>query len=560
MSRLIVVYNYSASAQLREFGCLKRVSNGKVDVCYDDADVRVLKNDASGLRVAKGFLPGKAPENASVAINYDSQNEKLAVSRGILGSVPFYFYDDGKALFFSTHIGIFAALAGGITEVNSLDSYFTHKAVTAPGTIYKNIYALKPGETINKSGKEKAIREVYEDIKFKPDSGLKLKESAAALKETLVLSVSSILSRNPETAVFLSGGLDSNITASLAVKQGVKEVFSAKINNDGFDESVLAKKAAKFYSMTYNEVPVGCFTYDDLFEIAQTYEQPFADASAYPIYKLMRAASSKYKSFLTGDGADELFGGYLRYRAVKTAAAVPKIVKKPFKAFGSLFKTSAGERSLSGYIKKFSSAFSSSVCDVNASLYACFSEEEKRALFNDKSIVFKALDEYKSFCSQSPSLSAIFESDIKLQLADCFSLKIFYPAEKFGISVSSPFYDNEVVGFSQKVPEKFKTGFFGGKIILKEAFKNDVPDFAIKKRKRGFGIPLNLWFRTECKDLAYELLLSERALSSGYFNKDFLTGLLDDHMSFRNNNGQKIWALCMFEMWKRTKRQLIVNR
>ena len=252
MKKLFGIYNYSAAAEFKPLDGLKRVSNGKIDVFYDDSDVCILKNDISELCIAKDFLPDKTSEagfkSVSLLLHYSLENEKLTVSRGIFGAVPFYFYDDGKALFFSTHIGILADFSGGVTEINALDSYFTHKSVMSTDTIYKNIYALKSGETLKKNGKKEAVKEAYESVKFKPEGGLIFKESAAFLKEKLASSLSSILDRNPKTAVFLSGGLDSNITASLAVKQGVS-ISSPFYDNEivGFSQKIPEKFKTDFF-------------------------------------------------------------------------------------------------------------------------------------------------------------------------------------------------------------------------------------------------------------------------------------------------------------------------
>ena len=561
MSFFLGIYSYAGTAvKIPEaFKKYKFSSNGNLSVYHEERGILEIKNTDGCLCAAKGFFYDKKTDGKNiyssngnyVSALYDINSDKLTLSRSIFGALPLYFYDDGKVFIFSTHIEYLREFTKNMTaNAAALDSYLTHKAVTADKTAYKNIFSLKAGFKAVKIKDEAIKYERYETLNFKADKTKKFQTAAAELKSLISSSLNMILQENPETAVFLSGGLDSNIAASLAAKKGVNSVFSAKIDNTDFDESLYAAKAAKFYGLKYNEVYVGSFNYDDLFELAKVYEQPFADASAYPVYKLMKESSRHYKSFLTGDGADELFGGYLRYRAVKAASAVPGIIKKPLKFLGGIFDVKGGERNLFKYARRFTSALSSSVCDINAAWYAAFSDDEKRLLLTAKTD-FSALDEYKSYCATKRPLDGIFNADINLQLTDCFSLKIFFPAEHFSIAVNSPFYNKEILDFSQSLPEKYKISLSSGKRILKEAFKNDLPDFVIKRRKRGFGIPLNGWFRKESKDLALDLLLSERSLSRNYFNPAYLKKILDDHMSFKDNNGQKIWALCMYEMWNR---------
>lgn len=554
-------FEYSGSTGIAEnYEGFNKISSGKFSFFWKDPDIKIIKSDSETVLLSKGCFFDKDVESRNIlrtngnfaVFLYDKKKEELTLARDVLGSVPLYYYDDGNVFYFATH----AALLKGYLQkktlsFKALDSFFTHKAVLAGDSVYEDLYALKAGCKIVKSSSGNFKVERFENVNFTGGTKLSFNDASKVLKDILVSSLGSILKQSPESAVLLSGGLDSNITASLAVNMGVKSVFSAKIKDNDFDESLDAKKAADFYGMEYNEVAIDSFTYDDLYEIAETYEQPFADSSAYPMYKMLKEASVSYKSFLTGDGADELFGGYLRYRAVKAAAAVPSFIKKPLNLAGKIFGTKSGDRSFLSYFKRFSSAMGSSICDINAQWYACFSDEEKKLLLKKNKAELEALNEYKNSCFVSPSLNSIFSSDINFQLADCFNIKTFAPSEKFSIKVSSPFYNKMVLNFSESLPEKWKTTLFDGKIILKKAFKKDLPEFVVKKRKKGFGIPLNSWFRKECKDIAFELLLSDRAAGRDYFDTAYVKNILDDHLSLKNNNGQKIWTLCMFEMWNR---------
>lgn len=561
MKAAVGFFEYSGGAGvLKNYEGFNKISSGKFTFFWKDTDIKIIENNSETVLLSKGCFFDKESENIDIlqrngnfaAFLYDKKKEELTLARDVLGSVPVYYYDDGRVFYFATHTALLKDfLLNKNVSFHALDSFFTHKAVTAGDSIYEKVYALKAGCKITKPASENFKVESFENINFTGGIKLNFNDASKVLKDIIASSLESLLKQKTGSAVLLSGGLDSNITASLAVKMGVKSVFSAKIKDNDFDESTDAKRAAAFYGMEYNEIAVDSFTYDDLYEIAETYEQPFADSSAYPMYKMLKEASASYKSFLTGDGADELFGGYLRYRAVKAAAAVPSFIKKPLNLAGKIFTAKAGDRSFLSYFKRFSSAMSSSICDINAQWYACFSDEEKKLLFKNNKTDFDALDKYKNSCLVSPSLNSIFLSDINFQLADCFNIKTFAPSEKFSIQVSSPFYNKAVLKFSESLPEKWKTTLFDGKIILKKAFNNDLPEFVVKKRKKGFGIPLNSWFRKECKDIASELLLSERACGRGYFDAGYVKSILDDHLSLKNNNGQKIWALCMFEMWNR---------
>jgi asparagine synthase (glutamine-hydrolysing) len=343
------------------------------------------------------------------------------------------------------------------------------------------------------------------------------------------------------------------------------KTFSIGFDEERFSETHFAKMVADKYKTDHTEFVVKPEMADVLPKLAWHYGEPYADASALPTYYVARETRKFVTVALNGDGGDENFAGYIRYFAMK-AARVSDMLPKPalaaLKAGAELLPEFDAPHGNIWRAKRFlRSALFNDLPGRHLKMIGYFAEDEKPGLYtadfmaslgtergSAKGYLARAFDA----CKGEDFVNQLLYVDFKTYLPECLMAKVDVATMACSLEGRSPLLDHEFVELAYRMPGDWKLrGLSGHKWIFKEAFKDLLPREILSRKKMGFGIPLGAWFRGPLKDYWADHVLSKEALDRGYFTEKGLRALWDAHQSGRHDNGYRLWALLMLELWHR---------
>ncbi|MCQ9208240.1 MAG: asparagine synthase (glutamine-hydrolyzing) [Omnitrophica bacterium] len=483
---------------------------------------------------------------------WDNKKKRLFLARDRVGKKPLVYYQDSKNLIFASEIK--AILENGIKrEVNlgSIDYFLSYGYVPSPQSILKGIKKLPPGHILTYDSQGLAIQR-YWRISYQKQK-ITFAESKQRLKEILTESVRLRLISDVPLGVFLSGGIDSSIVVALMSKlcgSGVK-TFSIGFEEEDYSELKFARKVAERYNTEHREFVVKPDAFEILNKLVWHYNEPFGDSSCVPSYYLAKMTREFVPVALNGDGGDESFVGYERYRGMQIARYLKYLPKPLIKVMLSLLKTKS--RHIDVFLKGLLNY--TDEWRRYGSWVGCFQEEDKQGLYSD---CFKAslggdvaaylLNLAEQSHLPSPAERAM-EVDINSYLPEDLLVKMDIATMANSLEARSPFLDHNVMEFAASLPIGFKMRSFKLKYLLKELAQDLLPKEILQRRKMGFAVPVDKWFRTNLKQFAYDTLLDKKSIERGYFRKERIKALLDEHCSGRFNHGARIWSLLNLEVW-----------
>ena len=500
----------------------------------------------------------------AVAI-WDSRKKRLVLARDRVGKKPLFYSVNGSSLAFASELN--ALLAAGVSrdiDLRAVDAYLTLQYIPSPLTIFKSVKKLEPASVLTLENGEVTIKK-YWDL---PLGAEKLDLPLAEIKERLyneLLEATKIrLMSEVPLGAFLSGGIDSSIVVALMAKSSAQPVktFSIGFKESGFSELGYARQVAVMYGTKHTEFIVEANMADVLETLVRHYGEPYADASALPSYFVSRETRKAVTVALNGDGGDENFGGYLRYVAMKLdsyCGVMPASLKKGLLNFTGLFPKKAPYGVFWRAGKFMKASLHGSLPLRYLSTVSFFGPDEKEGLFSPafEGALGKDLrygERYITDLFKVPAgqdlMGKLSYVDFRSYLPECLMTKMDIASMANSLETRSPLLDQKVIEFAFRLPSRLKLkGVNGTKWILKETFKDMLPRQIYKRGKMGFGIPLGPWFRGELKDYWAGTCLSSKALERGYFNKEYLFRLWDEHQSGARDHGYKLWALLMLELW-----------
>jgi len=496
---------------------------------------------------------------------YDKEDQTLFLARDRYGVKPlFIFKDDDKFVFASE---MKAMLEYGIPkEIDqaSLFAYFQLNYIPAPFSIFKNVTKQKPGTFLQiKKGEVKET--VFYEIPVKTDVEIKSQNVGydEAQKEIVRLlndSVKQRLISDVPLGAFLSGGIDSSIIVALASKYTSQlSTFSIGYKDEPlFDETNYARLVADKFKTDHTEFSL---SNDDLFSVLTNVldyiDEPFADSSALAVYILSQCTKKHVTVALSGDGADELFGGYNKHKAeyrIRNAG----IAEKTIGMLGPLWKALPQSRnsSFANKIRQFDRFSKGMSLPANERYwkwcgFAGEKEIEKLTHSHLSEEYLKRKGEILQNISGKSSLNEVLYTDMKLVLQSDMLVKVDMMSMANSLEVRTPFLDFNLVDYVFSLPAIFKTDKNIGKRILQDAFRDVLPEAIYHRPKHGFEVPLLKWFRKELKSFIFDDLLSEAFVKEqGLFDFSVVSGIKEK--MFSNNPGDsaaRIWALVVFQFW-----------
>jgi asparagine synthase (glutamine-hydrolysing) len=526
----------------------------------------------------------------SIAV-YDKKNNDITLIRDRLGEKPLYYGMVDGSFVFGSELKALKQFPNFNNPIDrfALKKYFEYLYVPAPYSIYEGIFKLEPGHILRLSLSDiksnvdlmdlrKNITQYWNlEEKIKKQSRDEQKNiddnSITDLEEILKNSVDTQMISDVPIGAFLSGGIDSSLIASLMQRNSSKPIqtFTIGFEESSFDESEHAKKVANHLGTDHFELFVTSNQAKELIpKLPFIYDEPFADSSQIPTFFVCASAAQKVKVSLSGDGGDELFGGYNRYfwgpRLWKNISWMPLNLRKIIgKSIGKVSDSTWNkfERSLdnacksnnfsniSNKVKKVSKVMSSSnnINDIYISLITEWNSYDDLVLDVVDSEIKQFGDPLKDkSISKDFAFEMMFRDTISY-LPDDILCKVDRASMANSIETRVPFLDHRVVEYAWNLPNEMKINNNIGKWSLRKILNNYVPLEIIDRPKAGFAVPIGEWLRGPLKDWAEELLNPEKLISQGYIDHEKVTEIWEMHLSRNFDETPKIWSILMFQSW-----------
>lgn len=501
---------------------------------------------------------------------FDRKAETLFLARDRLGVKPlFYAFLPDGSFAFGSELKVLTqhpSLDRRLDEL-ALEEYFALGYVAEPRTIYQGALKLGPGESLLlRRGVSAASPKQYWDVRFTLDNPLTMEDAAAELVERLRDSIRLRMISEVPLGAFLSGGVDSS--AVVAMMAGISSdpvnTCSIAFDDPAFNESAFANMVAQRYSTRHHVETVSSDDFDLIDTLAALYDEPYADSSAIPTYRVCQLARKHVTVALSGDGADESFAGYRRYRLhameERLRSVMPLGVRRPvFGLLGRLYPKAdwaprmfRAKTTFQALARDSVQAYFHSVSllrdDMRAQLYS--------DAFRQRLGGYDALDVFRRHAGQAGTddpLALVQYLDLKTYLVGDINTKVDRASMAHSLEVREPLMDHELVEWLASLPSGLKVNGQEGKAFFKKAMEPYLPSDVLYRPKMGFAVPLARWFRGPLRQRVKESLLGETMLDSGLFNPDYLRHLVETHQSGRRDYSTPIWTLLMFEAFLRNE-------
>ncbi len=496
---------------------------------------------------------------------WDTQRGQLLLARDRLGQKPLVYRHEPGRLLFASELKSLLQVPGVPREIDpqSLDEYLTYQYVPHPRTIFRGFAKLPPGHYAVYRDDRLEVRP-YWQVDFNTEEDRPAGEYAKELRRRLTTSVELRLQSEVPLGAFLSGGVDSTIVVGL-MRQLVGEpvrTFSIGFPVPEYDETRYARIAAEKFETVHEEFQVKPDALAVLPKLVWHYDEPFADSSAVPTWYVSQLTRRHVTVALSGDGGDELFAGYPRYRAVWLAGwfdRLPAVVRRLVAGrWWQRLPASPRQKSLVRRWKRFVEVLGQPADRRYLDWIAIFNEARRGELYTDDFVArLPRLDPLEFLAGALNSsrrrdpVTATSLADLVTYLPCDLMTKVDIASMAHGLECRQPFLDHRVVELAARMPLGLKFRRGRGKRILLEAFADLLPAPIRRRPKMGFGVPLDHWFRNELRDFAREVLLDPQTLGRGYFRPEAVTGLLEDHQRGRFDHSSRLWALLILELWQR---------
>jgi asparagine synthase (glutamine-hydrolysing) len=491
---------------------------------------------------------------------YDMNANRFILARDRTGQKPLYYYSNKEHFVFASEIKIIVEVwdVPRIINKKALNLYLGLTYIPSPYSIYQDIFKLEPGSymLVDSSGIQRKTYWALEiPLVQREDKNIGYLEKQEKLKALVYDSIKRQMVSDVPLGAFLSGGIDSSIVVGVMSELSDEPIntFSIGFESKDFDERDRAEIVAK-HNGTNHHVKV--LDYDDalLFidKILESMSEPFADSSSIPMYYLSEFAKEYVTVVLTGDAGDELFGGYTKYligHYSKGYHKVPRFIRK--------YLIEPALRSFPIDNEKIRKA-RKLIMNSEKTPYEqylglmCLGFQDRKGLLQEGYFNIDAFEGIRANFEKTAhgtDLQKSQFSDVKTVLEGDMLVKVDRMSMLHSIETRVPLLDNRIIDYAFTLHDKDKIKGKNTKRILKDTFKDVIPDEVFNKSKHGFGVPIGEWFRGPLKGRLLEFLSEDRIVNQGIFNYPFLEKVLDEHMSKKADHASALWAIFVFQYW-----------
>lgn len=499
---------------------------------------------------------------------WDRNSETLFLARDRLGVKPMYYAllaDD--TFLFGSELKSLLAHGGLVRDIDPLavEEYFALGYVAEPRTIFRQARKLAPAHSLLlRRGHPVGEPRQYWDVRFTLDNRIGVEDACAELNERLKESIRLRMIAEVPLGAFLSGGVDSSAVVALMAGLSNDPVNTCSIAFDDpkFNEAAFAKTVAERYRTNHHVDMVASDDFDLIDMLARLYDEPYADSSAIPTYRVCQLSRKHVTVALSGDGGDETFGGYRRYRLhlmeERMRAALPAGIRQPlFRLLGRVYPKAdwaprmfRAKTTFEGMARDSVEAYYHSVSIFRDPMRAqLFSRAFKTELAG-----YTAQEIFRHHAGKAETddpLALIQYLDLKTYLVGDINTKVDRASMAHALEVREPLMDHELVEWLATLPSSLKVRGQEGKYLLKKAMEPHLSQDILYRPKMGFAVPLARWFRGPLRERVRQAVLGPRLAATGWFDRDYLQHLVDAHQSGARDYSAPLWTLLMFEAFLR---------
>lgn len=495
---------------------------------------------------------------------WDSRRRRLLLARDRLGKKPLYWAAFREGFAFSSEAG---SLLCGLPfqpepDPQAIERYLTLQYVPSPMSAFRGTAKLPAGHLLSITpGHAPEVRR-YWHLSFtpRPDAPKSLAQATEAVTPMLEEAVRIRQIADVPLGAFLSGGIDSSLVVALMAKSSTRPVETFSIDFAGSaGEGAWARKVATRWNTNHHELRVEPDMVTILPELVRRYGEPFADTSAVPVYYLSKLTRANVVVALSGDGGDEVFGGYRRYLWDKLARHIEGLGLAG-RAIGAALAHLPGAGM--NAVRAFGAAVGTPMADRYLPLIAHFSPTEKQSLLTgdfratlgqpvgSPDPVARWFAEMLTSSSARDDVNRLLDLDTQSYLPDDILVKVDIASMAHALEVRAPLLDHVLVEWMAGLPGRLKLSFLRGKKLLRAVARGRIPDEILTRKKKGFAMPVDQWFRDQLRPMAHDLLLGSDARSRTYVQTDRVRQFLDEQ-DRGAHHGEKLWNLVVLELWLR---------
>ncbi|MDR2345259.1 MAG: asparagine synthase (glutamine-hydrolyzing) [Planctomycetaceae bacterium] len=519
---------------------------------------------------------------------WDTQKRKLILARDRLGKKPLFYRIEPDVnliselkhhesqyeknlhgiyrLIFASELKSLKTIPDMPDKIDpySLDDYLTYQYVPHPYTIYTGISKLPPAHYAVWQDEKFSVKQYWKPDWNIEDKNFSLDDWKEQLRELVTDAVRIRMRSDVPIGAFLSGGIDSSITAGIMQQISPQPIhtFNIGFEQKEYDESPYARQLANKFGTIHHQFTVTPDIDDLLPRLIWHYDEPFADSSAIPTMLLCEMTRRSVTVVLSGDGGDEMFAGYDRYRAVKYGN-ICDMLPLFFRRFLAEYiqyciPAPTCQRSIFRRGKRFLEMLANSPLERYLQWIAIFNSNRRNKLYTEEFLStisgYNSLDflrHAESNCIERDFCSRISFVDMQTYLPCDILTKVDIASMASSLEARSPLLDYRIAETAIRIPLKYKLAGRVGKFVLRDTFRDLLPTNIERRRKMGFGVPIDHWFRNELKDKVRDLLLDKKTTERGFFNKKYIQQILNEHFNNQFDHAYRIWSLFVFELWLR---------
>jgi asparagine synthase (glutamine-hydrolysing) len=486
---------------------------------------------------------------------WDRKHHRLLAARDRFGKKPLNYYWDGERLIFGSEIK--SILEAGIPrEINhlALDEFLVYGYIPTPNTLFQNIMKVPPAHVLLYEQGQISLKR-YWDLSFEPtcqdNEATAIERTRALLQEAVQVRLMS----DVPLGAFLSGGVDSSVVVGLMsqmMSQPVK-TFSIGFEEEEFSELPYARQVAKHFGTEHHEFVVRPDLISVLPHLVWAYDEPFGDPSMLPTYYVSKLAREYVTVVLTGDGGDEIFGGYEHYQREYSISRIPPFIRSLLFYASLLIPNGMRGKNRLGRMGY-------DLATRCARILSRIPYGSRPVIYNQEYFTHVCNhDPYERFMSQYRNIShldtpaQLQQVDVHFYLPDDILVKVDKASMINSLETRAPLLDHYLAEYVASLHPSLRIRDGRLKYLLKQVAKDLLPPEILRRPKQGFGVPINHWFRKDLTTYAFELLDSPRARQRGIFNPEFIRKLLTEHARTSSvNHSSAIWNLLCLELWFQT--------